>query len=696
MRKVGVTSLFACLFIATLLHAQPHAAPASPAPSVQTITLGNSAATLPGPWKFAPGDSPWQNGAPLWAQPGFDDARWATMDLAPKSGSIDPAYGTPGFVPGWTARGYPNLYGYAWYRLRVHVTDPGQPLQLKMPNDVDDAYQLYADGHYIGQFGAFSPNHVTVYSARSFSFFLPSPGPDGEILLALRFYMTGGTRFQSTDAGGMHQPPALGLASTVHLLQTADDDANQHFYFGVILQSLLSLLVIPLALWAWLQNRQERAYLWLSLVLACALLRAVLLLMGNLASAFPLGLNTLLLGVVLGPLQLPLWAMFWWDWFGLREKRWIPRAAWLITIAQALILLCLRLPNSDVNVVPRGWLPSLNNASVACLVVLGLLLLVILVEGFRRDRTEALLAALPLLLIEFASFNVFFLSTFGISTVFFPFGLGIDVGNLAWILMMLVIGALVMRRFLRTQASQERARQIVALDIEQAQQLQQRVLVPEVMHSSVFSVESEYRPAQTVGGDFFQTLSNPDGSLLVVVGDVSGKGMSAAMLVAVLVGAIRTRADESFDPASMLVMLNQRLIGRSGGHLATCLAAELRPDGSMHIANAGHLPPYLNGQELDLEGSLPLGAADVIHPSSRFFTLQPGDRLTFLTDGVVEAMNSANELFGFDRARTISSLSAAVIVQHAQAFGQNDDITVLSIEFTGAPSEAPDAALVTA
>jgi serine phosphatase RsbU (regulator of sigma subunit) len=321
------------------------------------------------------------------------------------------------------------------------------------------------------------------------------------------------------------------------------------------------------------------------------------------------------------------------------------------------------------------------------------LLFVILIEGFRRDRTEALLAALPLLLIEFASFNVFFLSTFGISTVFFFFGLGISVASVAWILMVLVIGALVMRRFLHTQMSRERARQIVALDMEQAQQLQQRVLVPEVLHSPSFSVEAEYRPAQTVGGDFFQTLSKADGSLLVVLGDVSGKGMSAAMLVAVLVGAIRTRAEDSFDPAAMLAMLNQRLIGRSGGHLATCLAAELRPDGGMRIANAGHLPPYLNGQELDLEGSLPLGAANLIDFSSRIITLKPGDRLTFLTDGVVEAMNAANELFGFDRALTISNQSAAAIAQHAQAFGQKDDITVLSIEFIGARSEAPDEAL---
>jgi hypothetical protein len=633
---------------------------------------------------------------PYGARAGFNDAGWSTVDLAPKSGSVDPAYGTPGFVPGWTVRGYPNLQGYAWYRLRLRVIGSGEPLWLKMPNDFDDGYQVYANGSYVGEFGHFFPDHVIVYSARAVSFPLPKPGSDGEIELALRLYMTGGTRFTAPDAGGMHQPPALGVASTVRLLQAAEDDANQHFYFGVLLQSLLFLLVAPLTLWAWLQNRQERTYLWLFFPLACSLLRNFLVVFGNLRSILPIELDTLVLDVVLGPLLLPLWAIFWWHWFGLREKRWIPRAVWGITAAEMLALLCVRLPTADVNLVPRLWLSTFNTASVVCLFALGVLLLIILIEGFRRDRTEALLAAVPLLLIEFSSFNVYILNTFGISSVFFLFGLGIGVQNVAWILMVLVIGALVMRRFVRTQAGQERARQIVALDLEQAQQLQQRVLVPEILHSPSFAVETEYRPAQTVGGDFFQTLSKADGSLLVVVGDVSGKGMSAAMLVAVLVGAIRTRAEDSFDPAAMLTMLNQRLIGRSGGHLATCLAAELRPDGEMRIANAGHLPPYLNGRELALEGSLPLGAADVIDPSSRTITLQPGDRLTLLTDGVVEAMNSANELFGFDRARTISSQPAAAIVQQAQTFGQKDDITVLSIEFIGATHEAPDAVLVTA
>jgi len=134
----------------------------------------------------------------------------------------------------------------------------------------------------------------------------------------------------------------------------------------------------------------------------------------------------------------------------------------------------------------------------------------------------------------------------------------------------------------------------------------------------------------------------------------------------------------------MLATLNRRMIGRSGGHFATCIAAELSPDGQMRFANAGHLAPYLNGKELDLKGSLPLGVKEETGYGVQNITLNPGDKLMFMTDGVVEAKNPAKELFGFERARAISGLHAAAIVEQAQSFGQEDDITVLGVEFATA------------
>jgi hypothetical protein len=649
--------------------------------STEIVTLGNSAVALTGPWKFSPGDSPWVNGSPVRAQPGFDDAHWATMDLTPQAGSVDLNNGTAGFVPGWTQRGYPDLSGYAWYRLRLRVRNAVVARDAAQCGRRLSGLRQRALCRAVRRLLR-APRQSLLHAAALLS--AAPPGPDGEIELAVRFYMSPATRFNSPDVGGMHGPPALGLASTVHLLQAADDDANLHGFFGGLLRAFLFLLIAPLALWAWLRNRQERMYLWLFLALACTILSSLVQVLASLSFALTIAIDTLLGTVLFNPLTLSLWIMFWWHWFGLRERRWIPRTAWLLTAARMLADYCADSPNFGLSLVPQAALHWCNAASLWCVAALGVLLVVILIEGFRRDRIEALLALVPILLLEFASFGVYLLTTFHIPNTFFPFGLGISVNNIASMLMMLVIGALALRRFVRTQVGQEVTRKAIALDLEQAHQLQQRVLVPEVLISPFFTVEAEYRPAQTVGGDFFQTLTRPDGSLLVVIGDVSGKGVSAAMLVAVLVGAIRNQAEYSFDPAAMLTMLNRRLLGRSGGHFATCLAAEILPDGTMRLANAGHMPTYRNGKEMELEGSLPLGLSSEATSSAQTFTLDPGDRITFLTDGVVEAMNPASELFGFARAQQISGQTAISIAQQAQSFGQNDDITVLGVEFTGA------------
>jgi hypothetical protein len=671
MKKIGL--LLVVLSVPPLICSSQSA---SSAPVARVITLANSAVALDGEWKFEPGDSPWVNGAPEWAQPRFDDSHWAPMDVTPKAGSVDLEFGTAGYVPGWTQKGFPKLSGYAWYRLRVKVTNPGQPLWLKMPDDFDDAYQVYANGRFLGQYGAFSSGHVTEYFSNPASFVLPEPGPDGEMVLAVRFYMTAASQFQNPDAGGMHGAPMLGLAPTVHLLQAAGYGASVRSYFSVLLHLFFVLLVLPLALWAWLYNREERAWLWLSLALVWNLVSGFVSALSDLTTVVSIGDYTMVIII-----ELPLWTMFWWYWFGLEEKRWIVRAVWLMAAADTLVRFCGRSPNFGLSFIPLAELHWFVDASIWFGVAIGLLGVVILIEGFRRDRTEALLAAFPILLGLFNPWATYLLVAFHIPNLFFFFGLAFAVSDMVLMLMIVVVGALALRRFMKTQVRESLARQAIRQDLEQAQQLQQRVLVPETIASKYFSVETEYRPAQTVGGDFFQTLTRADGSLLVVIGDVSGKGVSAAMLVAVLVGAIRARADESFDPGSMLAMLNQRLIGRSGGHFATCLAAELSADGEMRIANAGHLPPYLNGKEIELEGSLPLGVVNEAAWPVQSFTLRPGDRLTFMTDGVVEATNGAKELFGFERTREISRERAVAIAEQAQSFGQEDDITVVSVSF---------------
>jgi len=153
------------------------------------------------------------------------------------------------------------------------------------------------------------------------------------------------------------------------------------------------------------------------------------------------------------------------------------------------------------------------------------------------------------------------------------------------------------------------------------------------------------------------------------------------MTVSMIVGAVRALSETLDSPASILAGLNRQLCEREWG-FTTCLALRISADGLLVVANAGHLLPYRNGVELNLDPALPLGIA----PGATYteFTVQllPGDRLTLLTDGVPEATRF-RELFGFARTQELSTQSAKSIADAARRYGQTDDITVLSFDFEG-------------
>jgi hypothetical protein len=220
-------------------------------------------------------------------------------------------------------------------------------------------------------------------------------------------------------------------------------------------------------------------------------------------------------------------------------------------------------------------------------------------------------------------------------------------------------------------------------EMASAREIQQYLIPEKLPPTPGLAIRSVYQPSREVGGDFFQVLPDPrDGSTLIVIGDVAGKGLKAGMLAALIVGAIRTAFQFTPDPGRILALLNERLQGRG---LVTCLAMRIDRNGSVELANAGHLPPYINGKDLALDGALPLGALpDISFPATRL-QLREGESMLLVSDGVIEARNAAGELFGFDRTRAISTQSAEKIAYAAQDFGQEDDITVLTL--TLAPAE---------
>ena len=161
------------------------------------------------------------------------------------------------------------------------------------------------------------------------------------------------------------------------------------------------------------------------------------------------------------------------------------------------------------------------------------------------------------------------------------------------------------------------------------------------------------------------------------VAELQGKGLKAAMLVSLLIGVLREAAHRA--PGAVLAALNRAIAGHIDGGFVTCCCARFDAGGVVTVANAGHLAPYLNGDEVAIETGLPLGLDGEVVYAESALPLGPDASFTLLSDGVVEAENAKGELLGFERTREISGQTAAEIADAANAWGQNDDITVVTV-----------------
>ena len=649
--------------------------------------MGSGSIPLYGQWKFHVGDSPVDQATHtlIWADPKFDDSNWEIVDMAPQPNmAIIP--GEVGYVPGWGAFGHSGYWGFGWYRLRIQIeARPGTQLALQGPTDVDDAYQVFANERLLGSFGDFSAKRPSTYQTQPmmFPFQLSTeaaadPLSQGlaSVTLAFRVWMdprTGG----DPNAGGIHSTPELGESQTIKEAYQARWAGLLRGYAAVLFETFLFSLLAIFSVSLIFFDRSDRIYLWMGIAFFLSALSTASLALCSLTQSFSLESSNKL-GDVIGPLYYLVWVRVWWAWFQLQRPSWIPRAA---TGLAAISLLCNLIGNEFLTSVDFPKIAS-SIQLVSLAVRLGIVVLSIWIVfiGVREYGVEGWLVLPGVLLWSLARLNPEIVSLLHIRTFWFPFGFFIQIGDIAQLLLTMTVAILLFRRLLFSVRRQKQ----IALDVKQAQEVQQVILPEPLTELPGFVIESEYRPAREVGGDFFQIIPQKGaGSLLVVAGDVTGKGLRAGMLVALLVGSIRTAAQFDTDPRAILDVLNQRLIGR-GEAQATCLALRIDMDGTAILANAGHMAPYLNREQIEMEGSLPLGMIEGADFSVIRFMLASGDRLILMSDGIVEAMDANGELFGFERLHDLmrKAASALEVSRAAQQFGQEDDISVITITRT--------------
>jgi serine phosphatase RsbU (regulator of sigma subunit) len=241
-----------------------------------------------------------------------------------------------------------------------------------------------------------------------------------------------------------------------------------------------------------------------------------------------------------------------------------------------------------------------------------------------------------------------------------------------------------------------RARERVEQDLRVARSIQQASLPKEVPELEGWQIAPYYQPAREVGGDFYDFFELEDGRVGVVVGDATGKGVPAALVMASARSMLRAVAQTSNSPGDVLRRVNDPLVTDIPPNMfVTCFYAILEPmSGSLTYANAGHDLPYLdrNGEAEELRATgMPLGLMPGMGYEEKQTILEAGQAALLYSDGLVEAHDPKGEMFSFPRLRALVAEHAAeerslgdFLMEELFSFvgegwEQEDDITLLTL-----------------
>ncbi len=668
-----------------------------PSPAQPPVTVLFNATDLGAPMTL---NRSWRVGItsdPAAATPQFDDSHWAVRDASDAIPDVpDPADDDAEDRSDHRSNrgsGQPRQHEFAWFRLHIKLAPNHGPVALliQIPvtygttlvpsSDSPDA-TVFANGREIPPSG---PHGDTPERYASITrLYNLNAAPDvTDLTLVVRvlhipFGFTAYTRFFATHTLLLGAPDDLNQALTLWDQRTLFERLPK-------LANSISLAVLGAFLLAlFFVQRGHREYLWLALY---ELVQAPISFI-DLAGKFA-HLDNLLYAALFLQLEAVsayLYFEFLIEFLDLRQRWSGPKTRfrrfsihllrWTAPVLALIAPCILLLATSRLAVV---LLVAVVLFCIFWFAAWLVFCLAVLIAATVRRNFEAGMLLIPLVLSFIGTLDPIFADSMGAwtgrnyqSPLTIQAGpIPIHFASIADFVGLLAIVLIIFVRFQRIHRDRERA----SSELAAARSVQELMIPLEKIKTPGFEIDSVYNPANEVGGDFFHIETIPEGGLLVVIGDVAGKGLQAAMNVSMLVGALR-RGDE-LRPARILEALNRVLVGSES--FTTCEAALFLPDGELVVASAGHLPPYLNSQEIALPGGLPLGViANAAYNEVRLY-LHPGDRVLFLSDGVVEARHPSGELFGFDRVHNLSNQSAFYIADAAKTFGQEDDITVLAV-----------------
>ena len=601
---------------------------------------------LKGDWRVIHEDRP------EFASPTFDDRAWQSLTLP--TGDIEPFQQSAG-----------------WLRKQIELPAGADRSSLVLSlGTIQNVYEVHVNGQRIGGSGDFHTFAASqIPHPRSFDIPAAVAGGTPTLLIAIRakWVLYPHPDWEMPDRG----PYRITSRALAPLDAGEREFANWRgvlapsLAFGVA-YSLIALLSL-LAFWG---ERERKELFWFAMVSLAYVFNDFYVLSQLHTGAEPYNrMGVSVPGIVIGCLIYPLFAHFVATAFGF-TSRWLRVALWM---GWGILPFSVIFERDHVSATLWG------NSWPAVLAI-GLVL-----WDWRRlnwGRTSLADHAFHLaLLLQAIGYAELWMLPIGnvhsrLPWAFYPGPYRVNREDLFW----LVASTAILGLLIRSVAADRRDRQRLAGELQAGRAVQQMLIGARDLDTGDWKVEAAYLPSLEVGGDFYQAVLGDDGSILLVVGDVSGKGLQAAMLVATVIGALGNPPSRA--PGSVLAHLNSSLRGKSRGGFVTACCALFHSSGRVDVANAGNLSPYLDGREVELEAGLPLGLVPDAEYAEGSLDLGRGT-MTFLSDGVVEAANAQGELFGFDRTREISGKAAGEIAEAAKAWGQNDDITVVTVRRNG-------------
>jgi len=683
MRRHGAPFGWSTALAITLLVAAS-GVPRAHATASETLILtpGAGAVPLDGKWQFHLGDNR------AWAAPVFDDSTWEQL-------SADRP---------WGQQGHAGYHGFAWYRRHIVIepTAGGAGAFAFLFPYAGQAYEVYWNGVLIGSRGRLPPHPVWFHDPGPQVILLPNSRAG---VLALRMWNAPPLSDDEDPGlkGGFLSMPLVGTTTSIAAARDVLDLEWLRSRQLLFAKDLLYGLVALLSFLVWTRYRDQWVLFWVTgFTLPAPLLELIL------GARFPLpyGFSMALAQPIDAARDVSLWFLLLWL-LDLRSDTRLCRAT------RVLAAVVLAAETLDGLLVAISWHPRLlhlaqaGDAIITIIFMVARLFPILLVWAAVRRRKRfdpaGLLVLVSALLVEMAvvvhDASMQFRRYTGWSLDARIEGPIFTIGRNSISLMGVLDAFLFVSILYAVYSSfvEYRERQVqVEQEIRNARELQ-RVLVPDARFDLPgFQLTSAYRPAQEVGGDFFQVIPLEDSAqraALIVVGDVSGKGLRAAMAVSFLVGAIRALAKPALGPAALLQELNSRVSEQLQGSFATCLILRIEPDGNCVIASAGHPGPFIDGRELEMPGALPVGIVPSAEYEETGFTLLPRETCMLYTDGLPEAKNDAGEMYGFARLATMFGRhpSAAQAANSAVYFGQTDDITVVRLTRLALADGSPDA-----